>query len=88
MTQKDIIVTNKLGLHARPSALLVKLANNFRSEFRIVNGDSEVNGKIIMGVMTLAAAQGTRLTLFADGEDEEYLLDEVTKLFASNFNED
>ncbi len=88
MTQKDIIVTNKLGLHARPSALLVKLANNFRSEFRIVNGDSEVNGKSIMGVMTLAAAQGTRLTLFADGEDEEYLLDEVTKLFASNFNED
>ncbi|MCD4828548.1 MAG: HPr family phosphocarrier protein [Candidatus Cloacimonetes bacterium] len=88
MQQKEITVTNKLGLHARPSALLVKTANNFRSELHIIMDDVEVNGKSIMGVMTLAAARGSRLVLQADGVDEDYLLEEIAKLFESNFSED
>lgn len=88
MQTREITVTNKLGLHARPSSLLVKTANSFRSDLRIIMDDIEVNGKSIMGVMTLAAAQGSQLTLQADGVDEEYLLDEIVKLFVSNFDED
>ena len=88
MQRREITVTNKLGLHARPSALLVKTANNFRSELHIIMADVEVNGKSIMGVMTLAAASGSNLVLQADGVDEDYLLEEIVKLFESNFGED
>jgi phosphocarrier protein len=83
-----ITVQNKLGLHARPSSLLIKTAQNFRSEFKIVKEDMEVNGKSIMGVMMLAAECGSELELIADGADEEFMLDELVKLFESKFGED
>lgn len=88
MVQKKVTVENKLGLHARPCSLLVKAANHFRSEIKISKDDMEVNGKSIIGVMTLAASQGTELILIADGADEEYALEKLASLFEEKFDED
>lgn len=88
MLKKTITVTNKLGLHARPSAMLVKAATKFRSEFFIEKDGMRVNGKSIMGVMMLAAEYQSNLDLIANGVDETYLLDEVEALFSSKFGEE
>ncbi len=88
MLRRTIKVTNKLGLHARPSALLVKAATKYRSEFFIEKDGIQVNGKSIMGVMMLAAECGSTLHLIADGVDEEYLLDEIQALINGGFGED
>lgn len=88
MLRKTIKVTNKLGLHARPSALVVRAATKYRSEFFIEKEGMQVNGKSIMGVMMLAAECGSVLDLIADGVDEEYLLDEIAALITSGFGED
>jgi phosphocarrier protein len=85
-----IEVINKLGLHARPSAMLVQLTTQFDSDLFVQRvGDSdEVNAKSIMGVMMLAAGLGTKLRFRAVGADNSALLDEVEKLFQTKFNED
>jgi phosphocarrier protein len=88
MTQKQIIVENKLGLHARPSALLVKAATKYRSDFFIEKDGMRINGKSIMGVMMLAAEYNSHLLLIADGVDEEYLLDEMESMFKTRFGEE
>jgi phosphocarrier protein HPr len=88
MMTQEITVENKLGLHARPSALLVKAATKYRSDFFIEKDGMKVNGKSIMGVMMLAAEFSSKLLLIADGVDEEYLLKEITQMFASHFGED
>ena len=88
MTRQEITVENKLGLHARPCALLVKAATKYRSDFFIEKDGMKVNGKSIMGVMMLAAEFHSKLVLIADGVDEAYLLDEITKMFTSHFDED
>ncbi|MFA6673814.1 MAG: HPr family phosphocarrier protein [Candidatus Cloacimonadaceae bacterium] len=85
--RKKVIVTNKLGLHARPSALLVRAATKYRSEFQIEKDGTTVNGKSIMGVMMLAAECGSTLELIADGVDEEYLINEITEMIDSGFGE-
>ncbi|MDD2596515.1 MAG: HPr family phosphocarrier protein [Candidatus Cloacimonetes bacterium] len=87
MTHKTVTVKNKLGLHARPSALLVRAATKYRSEFFIEKDGTKVNGKSIMGVMMLAAECGSTLHLIADGVDEEYLLDEISVMIAEGFGE-
>lgn len=88
MIRKKITVENKLGLHARPCAVLVKTANKFRSDLRIQKEDMIINGKSIMGVMMLAAEYLSELELIADGVDDEYLIVEITNLFESKFGED
>lgn len=88
MTRQEITVDNKLGLHARPSALLVKAATKYRSDFFIEKDGMKVNGKSIMGVMMLAAEFNSKLVLIADGVDESYLLEEITEMFKSRFNEE
>ncbi|MGC9362513.1 MAG: HPr family phosphocarrier protein [Candidatus Syntrophosphaera sp.] len=88
MLEKKIKITNKLGLHARPSALVVKAATKYRSEFYIEKEGMKVNGKSIMGVMMLAAECGSVVNLIADGVDEEYLLKEIEELITSGFGED
>ncbi len=88
MKKKTVKIENKLGLHARPSALLVKAATKFRSDFFIEKDGMKINGKSIMGVMMLAAEGGSEIDLIADGVDEEYLLEEITMLIASKFDED
>ena len=85
--KKTVSVTNKLGLHARPSALLVRAATKYRSEFHIEKDGTKVNGKSIMGVMMLAAECGSSLELIADGVDEEYLIEEISEMISSGFGE-
>ncbi len=81
-------ITNRLGLHARAAAQLVQIASGFSAEFTLRKGEQSVNGKSIMGVMTLAAEFGSELELVADGVDEEFLIDEISELFASKFGEE
>jgi phosphocarrier protein HPr len=88
MTRQEITVENKLGLHARPSALLVKAATKYRSDFFIEKDGMKVNAKSIMGVMMLAAEFNSKLVLIADGVDETYLIEEITAMFKAHFDED
>jgi phosphocarrier protein len=87
MMRKTVTVINKLGLHARPSALLVRAATKFRSDFHIEKDGTTVNGKSIMGVMMLAAECGSTLDLIADGVDEEYLITEISEMISGGFGE-
>jgi len=71
MIERQVVIRNRAGLHTRPAATLVKVAAKFKAEFMIEKAGFEINGKSIIGVMTLAAEQGSELTLRFDGEDEE-----------------
>lgn len=88
MIQKKVRITNKLGLHARPAALLVKTAGKYRSDVTIAKDDMEVNAKSIMGVMMLAAEKGSLITITADGDDEQSAVDAIVKLVEGKFDED
>lgn len=85
MIKKKIIIKNSAGLHARPSAALVKLASSFRSEFFIHLYGYKVNGKSILGVMTLAAEQGAELEFEVDGPDEEQAMKALEELVENKF---
>jgi len=88
MTEKDIKVNNKMGLHARPAAMLVQTASKFISAIKVSKDDFEVDSKSIMGVMALAAGPGSILKFCADGPDECAALDAIEKLFDKGFMED
>lgn len=85
MVSKIVTVRNKEGLHARPASQLVKTASRFKSEFYIKMYGYEVNGKSILGVMTLAAEEGAEMELVFEGPDEEEALDTVAGLFENKF---
>ena len=87
MRQIQITIINRLGLHARPAAKFVTLASQFESEVTIIHKGQRVNGKSIMGVMMLAAAQGTQLELVANGRDEEAALGKLVELIQGRFGE-
>ena len=87
MVRKEVTIINKLGLHARAAAKLVTCASRFQSHIRLSRQSQEVNGKSIMGVMMLAASQGTTLTLEVDGEDEEQALSALEELVSNRFGE-
>lgn len=78
---------NRLGVHARPAALLVQTATKFNSELHLQKGDLRVNAKSIMGVMMLAAEMGSSITIIAEGEDENEAIEALIQLFANRFNE-
>lgn len=86
--RKKVTITNKMGLHARPSALLVRAATKYRSEFHIEKDGTTINGKSIMGVMMLAAECGSTIELIADGVDEEYLINEISEMITTGFGEE
>ena len=88
MIEKTITIENKLGLHARPSALFVEKASHFASNITLIKDGLEVNGKSIMGVLMLAAEFGSQITLRIDGEDENEMLAALTDLLKGKFNED
>ena len=88
MKCENIIINNKLGLHARAAAKLVSLASNYDSEITISKNDLSVNGKSIMGVMMLAAAKGTELRLCADGDDEFDAIVALQCLVNNRFDEE
>ncbi len=83
-----VMIRNKLGLHARAAALLVQTASRYSSNVTIEKDGVEVNGKSIMGLMMLAAAKGTMVTVKAVGSDEEDAIDGVESLIAARFNEE
>lgn len=86
--ERTVNIVNRLGLHARAAAKLVTLATKFQSEIRVRKDQREVSGKSIMGVMMLAAAQGSAITLIAEGVDAATALDELAGLIAQRFGED
>jgi len=88
MLNNEFLIINKLGLHARASALLVKTASQFKSEVKLKKESVEVNGKSIMGIMMLAAAKGTTVTLNVDGIDEEQAMQTIGELINNGFGEE
>ena len=85
---KDFLVANKLGIHARPAAMFVKTANRFDCEIFVEKDGEKVNGKSIMGLMMLAAGQGSKLRIRCEGPDAEKAMEELEELINAKFNED
>src|SRR5947199_2239542 len=85
---KDVLVANKLGIHARPAAAFVKIANRFRCDIFVEKDGEKVNGKSIMGLMMLAAGPGSKLTIHAQGQDASQALAEIEMLIKNKFDED
>jgi phosphocarrier protein len=88
MTSRSVTVTNPLGLHARAAARFVHLATRFRSQIRVARDAKVMDGKSIMGILLLAAAQGTTLTISADGADETGAVEALIELVESGFGEE
>lgn len=88
MIEKTITIQNKLGLHARPAALVVSEASRFYAEIHLNKDGLEVNAKSIMGVMMLAAEMGSQILITADGQDAEMAIQALEVLFASKFDEE
>lgn len=88
MLQKEFTIINKLGLHARASALFVKTASRFSSEVKLAKEGVEVNGKSIMGIMMLAASKGTVVRLMVDGSDEDEAMQVIGDMIVNGFGEE
>lgn len=87
MKKKELLIENKLGLHARAAAQIVKCASAFMSKITLVKDGLEVDGKSIMGIMMLAAAKGTTILVSAEGDDEDKAMDGMERLFRNKFGE-
>jgi phosphocarrier protein HPr len=86
--EKDIPIINRLGLHARPAAMFVRIATRYRCEVWVSKEGEEVNGKSIMGLMMLAAGQGSSLHIRCEGADADKAIKELEELIKAKFNED
>jgi phosphocarrier protein len=86
--EKELTVVNRLGLHARPAAMFVRIASRHRAEIWVAKEGEEVNGKSIMGLMMLAAGQGSKLRIRCDGPDADKAMEELEELVKAGFNED
>ena len=86
--KKEMVVSNKLGIHARPAAMFVKIANKFSCDVYVEKDDERVNGKSIMGLMMLAAGPGSRLMIYAEGEDAARVVVELEALLKRKFDEE
>ena len=86
--EKELTVVNRLGLHARPAAMFVRIASRHRAEIWVAKEGEEVNGKSIMGLMMLAAGQGSKLRLRCDGPDADKAMEELEELIKAGFNEE
>jgi phosphocarrier protein len=88
MTSQNVTVVNRLGMHARAAAKFVHLATRFQAQIRVARDARQMDGKSIMGILLLAAAYGSTITITADGADEESAIQALTALVASGFGED
>jgi len=88
MIEREVTVRNRAGVHTRPASMLVQTASQFDSEIFLRRDNYEINGKSVIGVMTLAAEQGATLTLLVDGEDEEAAAEAIADLFEDGFGEE
>ena len=84
---RELIVQNKMGIHARPAAMIVRITNKFRAEVLVEKDEEQVNGKSIMGLMMLAAGKGAKVRFIATGADADKLLVELESLFTRKFDE-
>lgn len=85
---KDLVVSNRLGIHARPASLFVRIANQFQSEIHVEKDGERVNGKSILGLMLLAAGPGSRIRLHANGSDAARAVTELEALVRNKFGEE
>ncbi|MGH7801025.1 MAG: HPr family phosphocarrier protein [Thermodesulfobacteriota bacterium] len=85
---KVFMIKNKLGLHARAASMFVRLSNRFSSDIKLIKDGYEVNGKSILGILSLAAIKGSELKIVTTGEDAEEALGEIEKLIESGFGEE
>jgi phosphocarrier protein len=88
MIEKIVKVTNRAGVHARPASLIVAAINKMHSQISFEVGDSMINAKSILGVITLGAAYGTEIKITADGSDEQEAIDVLERLFKNKFEEE
>ena len=88
MRETEVEIVNRLGFHARAAARFVRLANRFDSRIRVVREEAVVDGKSILGLLTLAASRGSRLRLRAEGDDEEQAIEELVELVQARFGEE
>ena len=86
--KKELVIINKLGIHARPAAMFVKIANQFACDLFVEKDGERVNGKSIMGLMMLAAGPGSRLLIYAEGEDATQAIRELEALLKRKFDEE
>jgi phosphocarrier protein HPr len=86
--EKEITIVNRLGLHARPAAMFVRIASRYRAEVWVDKEGEQVNGKSIMGLMMLAAGQGSKLHIRCEGHDADRVMQEIEELIRTRFNED
>lgn len=84
---KELTVQNKMGIHARPAAMIVRITNKFKADVFVEKDDEQVNGKSIMGLMMLAAGKGSVIRFIASGEDAPQMLTELEALFTRKFEE-
>jgi phosphocarrier protein len=88
MIERDVTIRNRAGLHTRPASMLVRTASQFDADIVLRRDNYEINGKSVIGVMTLAAEPGATLTLVVDGEDENEAADAIEALFEDGFGEE
>jgi phosphocarrier protein len=86
--EKEFTIVNRLGLHARPAAMFVRIASRHRAEIWVSKEEEEINGKSIMGLMMLAAGQGSKLRIRCEGPDADKAMEELEQLIKAGFNED
>ncbi len=84
---REFVITNQLGLHARPAAMFVKLTNRFSADIWVEKDDEQVNGKSIMGLMMLAAGHGSKILVTAEGEDADDAIEGIEALIQRGFSE-
>jgi phosphocarrier protein HPr len=88
MKVKEVVIKNRAGIHARPAALIVQTANNFSCQVYLEKDGNRINGKSIMGIITLGAGFNSTLQIVAEGEDEEDAVSAIAKLFETRFEEE
>ena len=88
MVEKTVTIKNRAGIHARPAALLVQTANRFSSQIYLEKDGEKINGKSIMGILTLAATYNSPIKIIADGTDEQQALQTICRLFETKFEEE
>ncbi len=84
---KELVVQNKMGIHARPAAMIVRITNKFKADVFVEKEEEQVNGKSIMGLMMLAAGKGSKVKFLATGDDAPAMLTEIEALFTRKFDE-
>ena len=88
MIEREVTVQNRAGIHTRPASMIVRTASKFDADVFLQRDNYEINGKSVIGVMTLAAEQGATLTLVVDGDDEQEAADALAELFENGFGEE